>query len=197
MELPEKLKSAIDGLSKIPGVGQKTAMRQALSLLNWNEEEIKSLSNSISNLTKLNECEKCSMLCDETLCSICSSPERFESQTLCVVESITDCIAIENSNTFSGKYHVLGGVLNPLLGVGPDELGIDNLFNRIKEEDVKTVILAVNPSVEGDATCSYIKQSISDGVEVDRIGFGIPIGGSLEYLDAMTISKALENRKKM
>ncbi|MCP4913805.1 MAG: recombination protein RecR [Oligoflexia bacterium] len=197
MELPEKLKSAIDGLSKIPGVGQKTAMRQALSLLNWSEEEIKSLSHSISNLTKLNECQKCSMLCDEELCSICSSADRFESQTLCVVESITDCIAIENSNTFSGKYHVLGGVLNPLLGIGPDELGIDNLFNRIKEEDVKTVILAVNPSVEGDATCSYIKQSISDGVEVDRIGFGIPIGGSLEYLDAMTISKALENRKKM
>ncbi|MDC1173877.1 recombination mediator RecR [Bacteriovoracaceae bacterium] len=197
MELPEKLKGAIEGLSKIPGVGQKTALRQALALLNWNEQEIKSLSYSIEQLTKLGVCEVCSMLCDDKKCIICSTEDRIQSETLCVVESITDCIAIENSNTFSGKYHVLGGVLNPLLGVGPDELGLDKLFKRISIESVKSIILAVNPSVEGDATCSYIKQNISDEVEVDRIGFGIPIGGSLEYLDSLTISKALENRKKM
>ena len=115
---------------------------------------------------------------------------------MCVVESINDLMAIERSNEYSGIYHVLGGVLNPLLGIGPEQLGIQKIVDRVEQYEIKTVVLAVNPSVEGDATCSYIKQLLKD-VHVDRIGFGVPIGGSLEYLDPLTISKALENRKRL
>ena len=137
------------------------------------------------------------MFSDEDQCSVCLDNSRGLDGTICVVESITDCMAIERSNQFKGKYHVLGGVLNPLMGIGPDELSIDKLVSRVKEDGITSLILAVNPSVEGDATCSYIKQVIPESVAADRIGFGIPMGGSLEYLDSMTITKALENRRKM
>ena len=116
---------------------------------------------------------------------------------MCIVESISDCMAIEKSGQYRGVYHILGGVLNPLLGVGPDELSIDHLMKRIADEEIREIILAINPSVEGDATCSYIRQLVGSTIAVERIGFGIPMGGSLEYLDAMTIGKAIENRKKM
>jgi recombination protein RecR len=137
------------------------------------------------------------MFADTDVCLICSNERRKESTTLCVVESITDCLAIERSGTFKGRFHILFGVLNPLLGIGPDELKLDQLQKRISEEGVKEVILAVNPSVEGDATCSYIKQILPESVLVERIGFGIPMGGSLEYVDALTISKAMENRRHL
>ncbi len=113
------------------------------------------------------------------------------------MESITDYMAIERSGQYRGLYHVLGGVLNPLLGVGPAELNIDKLKKRVTELGVTSIILAIGPSVEGDATCSYIKSTLPENVMVDRIGFGIPMGGNLDYLDTMTISKALENKTKM
>ena len=116
---------------------------------------------------------------------------------MCIVESVTDLMAIEKSERYQGVYHILGGVLNPLLGIGPAELKIDKIKARIIESNIKNVILAVNPSVEGDATSSYLREILPEDVQVDRIGFGIPMGGSLEYLDSMTIVKALENRKKM
>ena len=119
---------------------------------------------------------------------------RFREQQLLLIQP--DLIAIEKSNEFKGLYHVLGGVLNPLMGVGPEQLKIDKLIERVNKYDINTVVLALNPSVEGDATCSYIKQLLKD-VHVDRIGFGVPIGGSLEFLDPLTISTALENRKRL
>jgi recombination protein RecR len=112
------------------------------------------------------------------------------------VENVSDLMAIERSGQFKGLYHILGGVLNPLLGVGPEQLRLDELEEKIKRREIAEIILAVNPSVEGDATCAYIRSLIDESVKVERIGFGVPIGGSLEYLDSMTISKALENRKK-
>jgi recombination protein RecR len=112
------------------------------------------------------------------------------------VENASDLLAIEKSGTFKGVYHILGGVLNPLLGVGPDELKMDELREKIIKKEIQEIILAINPSVEGDATCSYLKSILPQTVQVDRIGFGVPIGGSLEYLDPMTITKALENRKR-
>ena len=136
------------------------------------------------------------MFADEDLCSICADESRQGSGSLCVVENASDLMAIEKSGNFHGVYHILGGVLNPLLGVGPDELRLDDLAEKIKTKLTQEVILAVNPSVEGDATCSYIKSILADSVQVERIGFGVPIGGSLEYLDPMTITKALENRKR-
>lgn len=136
------------------------------------------------------------MFADEDLCSICSDEDRQANKSLCIIENASDLMAIEKSGNFKGVYHILGGVLNPLLGVGPDELKMDELKSRILEKDIKEVILAINPSVEGDATCSYFKTLLPDSVQVERIGFGVPIGGSLEYLDPMTITKALENRKR-
>ena len=136
------------------------------------------------------------MFADENQCSICANDSRVSTQILCVVENASDLMAIEKSGTFKGVYHILGGVLNPLLGVGPDELKMDDLRQKIIKKEIQEIILAVNPSVEGDATCSYLKSILPVSVQVDRIGFGVPIGGSLEYLDPMTITKALENRKR-
>jgi recombination protein RecR len=136
------------------------------------------------------------MFADETLCSICSDDYRKSAKTLCVVEHASDLMAIEKSGHFKGVYHILGGVLNPLLGVGPEELKLDELKEKIINKGISEIILALNPSVEGDATCSYLKSILPTSTQVERIGFGVPIGGSLEYLDPMTITKALENRKR-
>ena len=197
MELPETLLNVIDQLGKIPGVGDKTATRQTLVLAKWSPADLNAFGDAMKNLANLKACVECGMYTDDQLCEICNRSDRKESQSICVVENVTDCLAIERSGNHQGLYHILGGVLNPLMGIGPDELKIDEFIKRVKNLDVKNIILAVNPSVEGDATCSYIKQVIPDSVNVDRIGFGIPMGGSLEYLDTMTIAKALENRKKM
>jgi recombination protein RecR len=196
LELPEKINNSVDAFGRIQGVGAKTALRQVLSMCKWNKSELESFSDAIFELSKLNTCEICGFYTDEKKCSICLDEKRTSFGTICVVESIIDCLAIERSRNFHGTFHVLGGVLNPLMGIGPDELGIDVLINRI-DDSVQGLILAVNPSVEGDATCSFIRDKLPERVQVDRIGFGIPMGGSLEYLDAQTITKALENRKKM
>jgi recombination protein RecR len=197
MELPETLKNAVAQMTKIPGVGEKTALRQILTICRWDKEQLFALGKSLINLGELNCCEQCGFYTDTQFCQVCSDVNRNDHGSICVVESITDFIAIEKSGTFHGTYHILGGVLNPLLGVGPEDLKIPNLIERVKNKNVRELILAVNPSVEGDATCAFIKEEISDNVDVERIGFGIPIGGSLEYLDSMTISKALENRKRL
>ncbi len=197
IELPESIINCVNSFKKLPGVGEKTAIRQVLSLSSWEGKELLSFAKSLQNLAEIKKCSICGMFSDEVLCKICSDKERFSSTSICVVENINDCIAIEKSGNFRGKFHVLGGVLNPLLGIGPDNLGLDQLKSRIVGEKISELILAINPTVEGDATCSYIKQFLPESVEIERIGFGMPIGGSLEYLDAMTITKAIENRKKM
>ncbi len=197
MELPTKLIMSIEQFSKLPGVGLRTATRQSLFLSRLNNDEIKAFGESIKMLSELRTCEVCGLYADDKECVICHDFSREQSSTICVIENMTDCIAIENSGEFSGQYHVLGGVLNPLMGVGPGELHIDKLLARVRSKKTKTLILALNPSVEGDATCSYIVDLVGTGVSIRRIGFGVPVGGSLEFLDSMTISKALENSKLM
>lgn len=197
MELPEKLLKVVRQFSRLPGVGEKTALRQSLIMTKWNKEDLMHFAEAVKSLAELNHCEKCGMFCDDKLCKICMDYGRSHSKTLCVVESVTDCLAIERSGNFKGKFHILFGVLNPLLGVGPDELKLDKLIDRVEQEEIEEIILAVNPSVEGDATCAYLKQTLPENVRVDRIGFGIPMGGSLEFVDALTITKALENRRHL
>lgn len=197
MDLPESLKFAVSQMTKIPGVGEKTALRQVLFLCRWDKEQLSALGRSLTELGNLNACEECGFYTDDALCEVCSNSTRSAEGSICVVETISDYLAIENSKTFKGVYHILGGVLNPLLGVGPDDLRIPVLIDKIKSKGIGEVILAVNPSVEGDATCSYINQELGGDVQVERIGFGIPMGGNLEYLDSLTISKALENRKRL
>ncbi len=196
IQLPEVIKNAVDALTKLPGVGEKTAFRMVMSMTHWKTQELNTVGAAISSLKDLKLCEECGMFADESLCSICADESRQFLKTLCVVENASDLMAIEKSGHFRGVYHILGGVLNPLLGIGPDELKMDELKSRIIEKDIQEIILAINPSVEGDATCSYFKTLLPETIRVERIGFGVPIGGSLEYLDPMTITKALENRKR-
>lgn len=196
IQLPEVIKNAVEALTKLPGVGEKTAFRMVMSMTHWKAQELNSVGSALSSLKNLRLCEECGMFADESLCSICSDESRQSIKALCVVENASDLMAIEKSGNFRGVYHILGGVLNPLLGIGPDELKMDELKNRIIEKDIQEIILAINPSVEGDATCSYFKTLLPESIKVERIGFGVPIGGSLEYLDPMTITKALENRKR-
>ena len=196
IQLPEVIKNAVEALTKLPGVGEKTAFRMVMSMTHWKAQELNSVGSALSSLKNLRLCEEYGMFADESLCSICSDESRQSIKALCVVENASDLMAIEKSGNFRGIYHILGGVLNPLLGVGPDELKMDELKNRIIEKDIQEIILAINPSVEGDATCSYFKTLLPESIKVERIGFGVPIGGSLEYLDPMTITKALENRKR-
>ena len=196
IELPESIKQAVRSFAKLPGVGEKTALRQVMSMIAWGPNELAEFSASMKGLIEVKRCAECGLYSDEEICEICSSESRTSESTLCVVENISDLLAIERSGNFHGIYHVLGGVLNPLMGIGPDELKLDRLAERVNKYNISTLILAVNPSVEGDATCSYINQLLQ-GVHVERIGFGIPMGGSLEYLDPLTITKALENRKRI
>jgi len=197
VKLPEKILNVVDMFSKVPGIGEKTALRNVLHLTKWNADELDNFSKVLTELGTLQNCKECGAFADDSICDICQDTHRKNSTELCVVESITDCLAIERSGQYRGLYHILGGVLNPLLGVGPDELRLDKLASRVKELKIESLVLAISPSVEGDATCSYIKSLLPEDVQVDRIGFGIPMGGNLDYLDSMTISKALENRKKM
>ncbi len=196
IQLPEVIKNAVEALTRLPGVGEKTAFRMVMNMTNWKASELMSVGSALASLQHLKLCRDCGMFAEDDLCSICHDGIRQSSKTLCVVEHASDLMAIEKSGHFKGVYHILGGVLNPLLGVGPDELKLDDLKLKIISKGFQDVILAVNPSVEGDATCSFLKSILPKTVNVERIGFGIPIGGSLEYLDPMTITKALENRKR-
>lgn len=196
VQLPDVIKNAVEALTRLPGVGEKTAFRMVMSMTNWKAFELESVGSAVSSLQELELCVDCGMFAEADLCSICADEGRKDSRNLCVVENVSDLLAIEKSGHFRGVYHILGGVLNPLLGIGPDELKLDELRERILKKEIQEVILAINPSVEGDATCAYFKTLLPETVRVERIGFGVPIGGSLEYLDSMTITKALENRKR-
>lgn len=196
MELPPILIEAISQFGKLPGIGEKTATRQTLFLSNWERDDLLKFGESIKSLAALKHCEDCGLFSEENLCAVCLSEERKVSGTICVVESITDAMAIERTGHHKGLLHVLGGVLNPLMGVGPEQLSVKKLLERIETYNIEEVILAINPSMEGDATCSYLKMSFPSHLAVERIGFGIPIGGSLEYLDSLTIGMALTNKKR-
>ncbi len=195
IELPEAVKSAVAVLGRLPGVGEKSALRMVTAMTRWRREDLEKFAQSAGGLAALHDCVSCGMWADEEKCKICTDERRAENGVLCVVEQVSDLLAVEKSGTYKGRFLVLGGVLNPLLGVGPDQLRLARLQELVRESSVSTVILALNPSVEGDATCAYIKHVLPESVAVERIGFGMPIGGSLEYLDPMTIGKALENRK--
>lgn len=195
MQISETLQIAIDELSKLPGIGKKTAQRLALHIIKSDKESAESLAKAIVNLKdKLKFCSRCFNLAEEEFCDICKNPKRDQS-ILCVVEEISDVIAIEKSNEFKGLYHVLGGVLSPLSGVGADDIRIKELISRFEHEDIKEVILALNPDTEGETTSLYLAKLIKPlGVKVTRIARGIPIGGDLEFADEATIGKAMINR---
>lgn len=195
MLIAEPLHIAIEELSKLPGIGKKTAQRLALFLLKSSPESVENLINAIQDLkSKIRFCSKCFNLSEEDLCKICQSPKR-DTGLICVVEEASDVIAVEKSHEYHGLYHVLGGVLSPLSGVGPDELKTKELMRRFENETIKEVILALNPDTEGETTSLYLAKLLKPlGIKVTRIARGLPIGGDLEFADEATIGRAMLNR---
>ncbi len=196
--LPTPLDALVKSLKKLPGVGEKTATRFAFHILNADSREIEVLLRSISEVKeKLRLCSECFHLTDIDPCRICSDPKRNRS-VICVVETPLDLMTVEKAGEFRGLYHVLHGLLSPIEAIGPEEIRVKPLMARASKEDLQEIILALDPSVEGDATATYIKGLFKDSKPlVSRIGFGIPMGGSLEYSDPLTLIKAMRNRSEL
>ncbi len=196
--LPIILKEAIDKISELPGYGEKSAQRLILNLLNMPRGEAKELVKNIQEiLEKITNCKICGLYTDKEICSICSDETRDKS-TICVVEESFDAFAIERTGKYNGLYHVLGGRLSPLEGIQPEDLNIDSLLERIEKESIKEVILATNPTIEGETTATYIHNLLKDkDILITRIAYGLPFGGILENADEFTLSKALENKVKL
>lgn len=188
----------IENFEKLPSIGHKTATRLAFYMLNLNEEGINEFINSITEAKKkLKYCSKCFNITDTDPCPICSNPKRDQS-IICVVEDVKDVVAMERTHEFKGVYHVLHGSISPMNGVGPEDIKIKELLERLKDIDVKEIIIATNPRVEGEATAIYLSKLIKPiGIKVTRIAHGIPVGGDLEYTDEVTLSKALEGRREL
>ncbi|MCH8034258.1 MAG: recombination protein RecR [Bacteroidetes bacterium] len=195
MQIAEPLAVAIEELSKLPSIGKKTAQRLALFILKMDDDRVDNLLKSIKELkTKLKSCSRCNNLSEDELCEVCKSTKRDKS-IICVVEEASDVIAIEKTHEFSGLYHVLGGVLSPLTGITPDSLKIKELLKRFEKEDIKEVILALNPDTEGETTSLYLAKLIKPlNMKVTRIARGLPVGGDLEFADEATIGRAMINR---
>jgi recombination protein RecR len=196
--LPKPVSRLIDELSKLPGIGEKNATRLAFHILRSKDEYTIRLAQAIVDIKKnVRACGTCFNITSENPCDICTDNSR-EQGLICVVEDPMDLIAVERSRVFSGLYHVLNGVIAPLEGIGPEDLTIGPLINRLKENSVKEIIIATNPSVEGEATSLYIARLVKPlGIKVSRIAHGIPMGGDLEYTDELTIGKALRDRKEI
>tara|TARA_B100002052_G_scaffold286913_1_gene301311 strand:+ start:2915 stop:3517 length:603 start_codon:yes stop_codon:yes gene_type:complete len=192
------LAQLIESFKILPGIGEKSAQRMAFYLLEKNREGGAKLAKLISSsMEQIRNCVSCRTLTEEKLCDICSSEKR-EKSLLCVVENPTDIIAIESSGSFKGKYFVLMGRLSPIDGITPEDLGIPMLIDRIGESEVKEIIIATSPTVEGDATSFYIRDQIKDAsIIVSRIAYGVPMGGELEYVDNTTLSRAIQGRRKL
>ena len=194
--LPESLNRLVDGLSDFPGIGKKTAERMAFYLLKSNDGWAQNLAKAIMDVKEqIHECPICHNISDTSPCSICSDTKRDPS-LLCVVEDTTDLVVFEKTNHFRGKYHVLGGVLSPLDGIGPEDLHFDTLLERINGEE--EVIIATNPNAEGETTALYLAKLLKEyNVKVTRQASGIPVGGDLEYTDEATLVSALEGRREI
>lgn len=192
------IEKLIESFEKLPSIGHKTAQRLAFHMLDLNNEEVEEFTNSILNAKKnLHFCSKCFNISDTDPCNICSNPKRDES-IICVVEDVRDVIAMERTHEYNGVYHVLHGSISPMNGIGPDDIKIKELLTRTMNGNIKEIILATNPRVEGEATSMYISKLIKPmGIKTTRIARGIPIGGDLEYTDEITLTKALEGRSEI
>jgi recombination protein RecR len=193
------LENAVQQFSKLPGIGKKTALRLVLHLLKQNIDEVEFFSDTITKLkTEVKHCRKCYNLSDADICSICANSMR-KQEMVCVVESIKDVIAIESTQQYNGVYHVLGGVISPLDGIGPDQLYIEALQKRVENEGIKEIIFALNPNIQGDTTIYFIQKKLAhliqqQQLQITTIARGIAFGGELEYADEMTLARSLQNR---
>ncbi len=192
------IEKLIESFEKLPSIGHKTAIRLAFHMLDLNKEETNEFVNSILDArNKLKYCSTCFNIADTDPCPICSNSKR-DAGIICVVEDVRDILAMERTNEFKGVYHVLHGTISPMNGIGPEDIKIKELLDRIKDNDVKEIIIATNPRVEGEATSIYLSKLIKPlNVKVTRIAHGIPVGGDLEYTDEVTLMKAIEGRREM
>lgn len=189
------LESAVKEFSRLPGIGKKTALRLVLHLLRQENSDVQQFSDTISRMkTEIKFCKTCFNISDHELCAICSNTGR-KKEMICVVENIRDVIAIESTDQYNGTYHVLGGIISPLDGIGPDQLTIDALVSRVAVEKSKEIVFALNPTIQGDTTIYYIRKKLNDQtIRFTTIARGISFGGELEYADEMTLAKSIRNR---
>lgn len=191
------LENAVNEFSRLPGIGKKTALRLVLHLLKTDPEKVSALGEAVIRMRKeIKFCQRCYNVSDADICSICSNSMRRQ-EIICIVENIRDVIAIESTQQFNGTYHVLGGIISPLDGIGPDQLTIDSLIARVQKEKTEELIFALNPNIQGDTTIYYIQKKLTalqSGVRVTTIARGIAFGGELEYADELTLGRSLQNR---
>ena len=197
-QYPKPLAKLINELSKLPGIGTKSAQRLAFHILSLDDREAEQLADAITTAKReMKYCSVCGNLTDEDPCAICSDPTR-KDDVICVVESPRDVMAMERIKEFNGLYHVLHGVISPMEGIGPEDINLKSLVQRLQQGDVKELIIATNPNIEGEATAMYIARLIKPaGIKVTRIAHGIPVGGDLEYADEVTLLKSLEGRSEL
>lgn len=196
MNYPSKLiADAVAAFTKLPGIGEKTALRLVLHLLKQDEEKVKQFGEAIMRMrSEIRFCKTCHNVSDNDTCEICANPQR-DHTIVCLVESIRDVIAIENTNSFRGVYHILGGIISPIDGIGPDRLNIASLIERIEAGAVKEVIMAISPTIEGDTTIFYVSKKLKDfDIRITSIARGVSFGGELEYTDEMTLARSIVTR---
>ena len=190
------LENAVNEFARLPGIGKKTALRLVLHLLKQNENDVQQFSEVVARMrNEIKFCQRCFNVADGDICSICANSMR-KQEIICVVESIRDVIAIESTQQLNGTYHVLGGIISPLDGVGPDQLNIESLIHRIQKEKTEEIIFALNPNIQGDTTIYYIQKKLQHlNVRITTIARGIAFGGELEYADELTLARSLQNRQ--
>ena len=189
------IEDAVQAFAKLPGIGKKTALRMVLQLLKMEKEEVASFTDAVARMrNEIQFCLVCHNVSDHEVCGICNNPSRNKEQ-VCIVENLRDVIAIESTQQYNGTYHLLGGILSPLDGIGPDQLNIISLQDRVKEKGVKELIMALSPTIEGDTTVYYIAKQLKDTpVQITTIARGIAFGGELEYADEMTLARSIAKR---
>ena len=197
-QYPKPLARLINEMSKLPGIGTKTAQRLSFYILSLEDKEAEQLASAILTAKKeMKYCSVCGNLTDEDPCAICSDKSR-KADTICVVESPKDVMAMERIREYNGLYHVLHGVISPMEGIGPEDINLMSLLKRLQANDIKELIIATNPNIEGEATAMYIARLVKpSGIKVSRIAHGIPVGGDLEYADEVTLLKAMEGRRDL
>ena len=194
---PNSIKNLIDCLKNLPGIGEKSAERMAFSILNFDHDRLDEFGNAVLALKNIKKCPICNNITDMDKCYICSDDNR-SNDTIFVVEKPKDIVLFEKMGNYKGKYHVLGGLISPIDGINPEDINIDSLVNRVKDNNVSEVIVVLKPSIEGETTMLYIKKLLSKyDVRVSKIPIGIPMGADIEYIDSMTLEMAFEDRKEV
>ncbi len=193
---PESIKSLVESFKYLPGIGEKTAERLAFSILELEDEQIEMFSDSLKEVKeKIHKCKECNTLTDEELCFVCNDPTR-DNKVLCVVEDTKSVFLFEKLGMFHGKYHVLDGLISPLEGINPEDIGLSKLMDRINKEKYEEIIFAFKPGIEGETTALYIKKILEDlNIKITRLATGVPMGADIEYIDSLTLERAIKDRK--